>query len=178
MTDKLRQQSEQIVKANEARVASALSPEEIQFRLHELEVRQIELEMQNEELRRTQGELETIRARYFDLYDLAPVGYVTLSNRGLILEANLSVANLLGVARSSLIIQPLSRFLFQEDLSIYYLHRKQLIESGEPQSCELRMRTEGKGLFWPKLSVPGTAKVSRGKAWVLQHEKTPIRTRV
>ncbi len=53
---------------------------------------QIELEMQNEELQRSQTELENARARYFNLYDLAPIGYVTLSEKGLILEANLTAA--------------------------------------------------------------------------------------
>ena len=67
--------------------------------------------MQNEELRRTQEELEASRARYFDLYDLAPVGYFTLSEQGLILEANLTAARLLGVARGALVKQPLSRFI-------------------------------------------------------------------
>ncbi len=50
---------------------------------------QIELEMQNDELRRAQQELEASRVKYFDLYDLAPVGYFTVSEQGLILEANL-----------------------------------------------------------------------------------------
>jgi two-component system, cell cycle sensor histidine kinase and response regulator CckA len=59
--------------------------------------------MQSEELRRAHGEMEESRARYFDLYDLAPVGYFTLSQQELILEANLTAAELQGVARGALI---------------------------------------------------------------------------
>ena len=76
----------------------ALSSEDIQRLVHDLRVHQIELELQNEELRRTQAELETARARYFDFYDLAPVGFDTLSEEGLILEANLTIAGLAGSA--------------------------------------------------------------------------------
>ncbi len=64
--------------------------EEARKVLHDLRVHHIELELQNEELRRAQAELEASRARYFDLYDLAPVGYCMLSEKGLILEANLT----------------------------------------------------------------------------------------
>jgi PAS domain S-box-containing protein len=133
----------------------ALSAEEVRRLLHELRVHQIELEMQNEELRRAQGELEASRARYFDLYDLAPVGYCTLSEKGLILEANLTAAALLGVARSALLKQPLTRFILPEDQDIYYLHRKQLFESGRPQVCELRMvRQDAPDSFlWARLEA-------------------------
>ena len=62
----------------------------------DLRIHQIELTMQNEELRQAQREIEASRARYFDLYDLAPVGYFTVSEKGLILEANLTAASLLG----------------------------------------------------------------------------------
>ena len=130
-----------------------LSPEETRRTLHELRVHQIELEMQNEELRRAQAELDAARARYFDLYDLAPVGYCTLCEKGLILEANLTAATLLGVARGALVKQPITRFILEEDQDIYYLHRKQLFETGEPQACELRMVKKDGAPFWAHLAA-------------------------
>ena len=111
--------------------------------LHELEVHQIELEMQNEELRSTQDELAVSHARYFDLYDLAPVGYLTLSEKGLILEANLAAANLLGLERSQFVNQPVTRFIVPDDQDIYYLQRKRLSATLQPQVCELRMLRGG-----------------------------------
>jgi PAS domain-containing protein len=75
----------------------SLSPESLRTILHELRVHQIELEMQNEELRRAQEDLAASRGRYFDLYDLAPVGYITVSEAGIVLEANLTAATLFGM---------------------------------------------------------------------------------
>jgi PAS domain S-box-containing protein len=131
----------------------AMSPEEARRTLHELRVHQVELEMQNEELRRAQLELDATRARYFDLYDLAPVGYCTLSEQGLILEANLTAATLLGAARGALVKQPISRFILDADEDIYYLHRKLLFEFGEPQSLELRMLKKDGTAFWAHLAA-------------------------
>ncbi|OGV64412.1 MAG: hypothetical protein A3K19_09635 [Lentisphaerae bacterium RIFOXYB12_FULL_65_16] len=119
--------------------------------VHELRVHQIELEMQNAELRQTRAALETSRTRYFELYDLAPVGYLTLGEPGLILEANLRAAALLGVPRDALVNQPLHRFVLPEDQDVYYLHRKQLFETGAPQACELRLMRQDGRPFWARL---------------------------
>lgn len=135
------------------------TPEKIRQILYELRVHQIELEMQNEELRRTQEQLDAARTRYFDLYDLAPVAYFTLSDKGLILEANLTAAYMLGVARSALVKQPMTRFILKEDQDIYYFRRKQLVETGAPQLCELQMtKADGKP-FWALLESNATRDV-------------------
>ena len=135
------------------RSQEAMTPEETRQALHELEVHRIELELQNEELRQAQKELESARARYFDLYDMAPVGYVTLSKKGVILETNLIAAILLGVRKVDLVGRPLSRFIPKEDQDIYYLHRKLLYDTGIPQVSELRMVKKNGTAFWVRLEA-------------------------
>jgi len=121
--------------------------------IHELRVHQIELTMQNEELCRAQAELNATRERYFDLYYLAPVGYFIVSHEGRILEANLAGVNLLGVRRAALVKQPITRFIFKEDQDVYYLHRRELLATGEAHTCELRMvKTDGT-VFWVRLTA-------------------------
>ena len=142
-----------------------LSPEKARRGLHELRVHQIELEMQNEELRRTQEELEVSRARYFDLYDLAPVGYFTLSEQGLILEANLTAARLLGAARATLVKQPLSRFILPGDQDIHYRHRRQLQETGAPQSWELRLLRKDSEPFWARVEATTAQDADGAAVW-------------
>ncbi|MFB1498406.1 EAL domain-containing protein, partial [Thiocapsa sp. N5-Cardenillas] len=132
---------------------AALTPAEIRRTLHELQVHQIELTMQNEELRRVQAEIDAVRARYFDLYDLAPVGYCTLSERGLILEANLTAASLLEMPKSALIKQPFSRFIVKDDQDLYYLQRKRLFETGEPRECDLRLVKPDDARVWVHLTA-------------------------
>lgn len=102
--------------------AETICTEDIKTLLHELSVYQIELEMQNEELRQAQGDLAQSRDRYADLYEFAPVGYVTLDAKGMILEANLAAAATLGVSRHELLRSKISRFVSpasQDDLYLY-----------------------------------------------------------
>ena len=130
---------------------SGLTLEATNQLLHELQVHQIELEMQNVELRESHIALDIARTRYFDLYDLAPVGYLTLNEHGLIQQANLTLASQLNVARSTLIQQPLSKFILKADQDIFYLNHKKLIEGGDPQSFDLRLSKNDDTLFWANL---------------------------
>ena len=144
----------------------ALAPDGFGLLLHELFVHKIELEMQNEELRRTQTELDLQRARYFDLYDLAPVGYCSISEKGLILEANLTASALMGMTRSTFVGQPFTRFVLKDDQDIYYRFRKVLLDTDETQACELRMVRQDATTFWGGLSAtvardPAGLQVSR-----------------
>ncbi len=134
----------------------ALSPAQVRDVLHDLHVHQIELEMQNEELRRAQTELEASRERYFDLYDMAPVGYITLSEKGMIQEANLTAAKLLCMERGALVKLPLTRFIVYEDQDIYYQYHRQLFKSGHPQACELRLAPKNGAPFWANVEAIAT----------------------
>ena len=127
------------------------SPQAVQQLVHELQVHQIELQLQNDQLRQSQLALDSARARYFDLYDLAPVGYVTMDASGLILEANLTAATLLGVPRSTLARRPLHPFFAKEDQDSFYLLRSQLSETGTSQSRELRMTRQDGHPLWVHL---------------------------
>jgi len=157
-SDNLRRKAEDRVRG-EAGAESSLDSAKA---LHELRVHQIELEMQNDELRRTEAALEASRARYFDLYDLAPVGYITLNETGLVLEANLTAARLLGVTRGTLAGQPLSRFILPDDQDSYYLHRRRLFATGVPQVIELRMRREDDSEFWARIDATTAPDVEAG----------------
>ncbi len=130
-----------------------MPPEIARRLLHDLRVHQAQLEMQNEELRNVQAALDAARARYFELYDMAPVAYCTVSEHGLILQANLTAASLLGIARSALVGRAFYRFIFAGDVDGYHLQRKTLLETGQPMACDLRMAKHDGSRFWAHLSV-------------------------
>jgi PAS domain S-box-containing protein len=127
------------------------SHEEMLGLIHELQVHQIELEMQNNELRRTQLDLEAARDKYTDLYDFAPVGYFTISEQGLIEEANLTAADLFSTDRQSLIGQPLVRFISRENQDTFYFHHKQVLNKNGNLTCEIKMMNYDNAPFYAQL---------------------------
>lgn len=118
-----------------------------------LSIQQLELEVQNNELLQSRAALDASQARYFDLYDRAPVGYLTLSESGLIIEANVSAAAMLNLDRAILVKESITRFVDQEDMDIYYRLRQALMATGDPQACELRLRPSTDELLWVHLSI-------------------------
>ena len=128
---------------------------DMQSLLHDLHVHQIELTLQNEELRRVQQELEASRNRYADLYDFAPVGYLTVAQNGLIVQANLMGAAMLGRERTDLLKLSLAHLIAKEDQDVFYLNRKKILDAKTSQFCDIRMRRRDDSAFWAHLERSG-----------------------
>jgi PAS domain S-box-containing protein len=111
--------------------------------VQELQVYQIKLELQDQELQQAHLEAETARHKYFDLYDLSPVGYATFSQNGEILEINLTGAKLLGQERKFLVNRRFQLFVAPEDIPTFNRFNQSVFHSGHRESCELRLVNNG-----------------------------------
>lgn len=138
----LRKQAEASLGENlpAAEGVTALSRMEMEKLVHELRVHQVELELQNEELQMAQDLLSESRDRYSDLYDFAPVGYLTLDRGGRILEINLTGAALLATDRPPMIGKPFQSFLVEEYSGSFFLHKQEAFETRSRQRCEVKLR--------------------------------------
>lgn len=108
--------------------------------LEELQTYRIELETQNEQLRQSQLQLEKSRDRYVDFYDFAPVGYLTLDRRGMIVEANLTGAALLGVERAKLKHRRFAPFVAMDDCDRWHQYFQSVLKHGNKRSCNFLLR--------------------------------------
>ena len=115
-------------------------PASLQATHREMSVREIELEMQNDELRTAQAALKNSGELYNRLYDQAPVGYISMDARGIIIQSNLTASALLGTAPEMLPGQPLTRFIVPEDQDIFYFLRQRLLDRDASCSAVLRMK--------------------------------------
>jgi two-component system cell cycle sensor histidine kinase/response regulator CckA len=132
-------------------------PHEILRQLHELQVHQIEVELQNEDLDRLQAQEVATRARYRDLYDFAPVGYVTLIGRGEIAETNLAAAQLLGEERLRLQGKHFALFVAAADLAIFTAFLQQVFLTHAPQDCEITLISSRQKLRYVHLKAAVSA---------------------
>jgi len=121
--------------------------------LHELQAHQIELEMQNEELTQARAEAEEAYRQYTDLYDFAPVGYLTLTPDGTIRKVNLAGAILLGVERGKLVDRRLGVFVDYDCLPIFNAFLEDLLTRQGRKTCEVRFQKDESAALWTRIEA-------------------------
>lgn len=154
----LRQRAEGKARLDKATAVKPLSREETEQLLHDLRVHQIELEMQNEELRSQQAELQSA----LSLYELAPICYMILNEKGVIQEANGAATALFGMARHLLLNKPITNFICDKDQDIYYQFCRKPAETDGSHNCDIRLMRADSAMFWAHLQTSVVHKCTYG----------------
>jgi two-component system, cell cycle sensor histidine kinase and response regulator CckA len=147
-SDDLRAKAEYIIEARREADENSirnLDIEQIAEVIHELKVHQVELEMQNENLRATRDQLEEIYTQYADLYDNAPVGYVTSNAFGVVFRVNKTLATMLNTKVEELLATNLNHWCLDRDA--FYLHCRTLINKGGFYRSEFMMQKTDRSVF-------------------------------
>ena len=153
--DLRRRAEERLKKKSASSEAGQNTAADTQRLVHELQVHQIELELQNEELERARAESEAGLERYTDLYDFAPVGYLTLAHDGTIRKVNLNGARLLRGDRSRLVGGRFGLFVANESRAAFDAFLEKVFESEAKEACDVALHTEGDGSLWVHIEAAG-----------------------
>jgi PAS domain S-box-containing protein len=137
----LRRRAEQRLHAGSP-IVEASGVQDLQSAITELRIYEAELEIQNEELRESRAQIEDSQQKYFRHFDLAPVGLIRLSREGLILEANILAAQMLGEQRVLLNTIPRTflAHVAPDSVALFEQHRESALASGKMETCELSLR--------------------------------------
>ena len=137
--DSLRQKAEFLLNKKSVETNQQFSHNDTLKLIHELEVHQIELELQNEELRLAKEQAELSVDKYAELYDFAPSGYFTLSQRGEIIELNLKAAQMLGKDRQNLINHPFGFFISDLSKPVFSFFLQKVFFGQTTETCEITL---------------------------------------
>ncbi len=138
----LRRQAEQLL-GQQRPAREGQEAAQLKSAIHELQVHQIELELQNQELQQAHLETELARRKYFDLFDLAPVGYATFGQKGEILDINLTGARLLEEERARLVNRRFQLFLTPGHIPLFNAFMGKVFSTGTRQICEVSINRNG-----------------------------------
>lgn len=125
----LRNKAETRLKSNPVSFES-FSLKDIKSYIHEIQVHQVELELQNEELVRAQDRLRKSEKRYFDFYELAPVGFLSLDSEGIVNEVNKTFLEMLGINKSAVYRKNIITVVEWNDRDKIYFMLRDLMSSG------------------------------------------------
>lgn len=123
--------------------------------------------MQNAELRLARNEAERAVEMYSDLYDFAPVGYVTLDRKGIIRTANLTVATLLKTERSRLVGRRFGVFVDDNTRATLIAFLDKVFAGQAREACEVALLNEGKGLLFVQIEAAATASGQECRAVII-----------
>jgi two-component system, cell cycle sensor histidine kinase and response regulator CckA len=137
------QAGQRLQKSQNSMMNHSSSPEEMLRLIHELGVHQIELEMQQQELIQSRKQLKKTLDRYTDLYDFAPLGYLTLAPDSKIVEVNLTATKMLNVERSLLRGKRLETFIAAQDRQAFKELLARVFNHKEPSYFETRLCKPG-----------------------------------
>lgn len=152
----LRRRAEERLRGDPAG-ARTMEADDLQRLVHELQVHEVELQVQNEELLKAQQDLADSRDNYARLYDLAPVGHLTLDREGLVREANLRAAVMLAEDRNGLAAgRDFADFVDSPAREKWLSFLRRMLESGEEQTCELPLRARDGAAFWARIESATT----------------------
>jgi PAS domain S-box-containing protein len=156
-TAELRRRAEEQLEAKAPETGVSPTEYEMQRLLHELQVHQIELEMQNAELCQSRDEVETALEKYTDLYDFAPVGYVTLDHDGAVRAVNLTCAGLLRIERSRLLGRHFEQLVAPDDRPVFSAYLRKAAGSRIKETCEVALLKEGRHPFCVQIKAVSAA---------------------
>lgn len=129
----------------------------------ELRIDEAEAEIRSVEIRSVEESLEISRRKFLALYDLAPVGYLTLDEHGGILQANRTTSEMLGVDRLRLPGRSLETLLVEGQSRGFRDHLAEVVEGKVAVSCELVFRrTCGEPLHARVTSSPAPPTLTGG----------------
>ncbi len=149
--ERLRKQAEKLIHT-QPETTSSSSFDTLEL-IHELTIYQTELEIQNEELKRAEQEISELHREYEDLYEFAPCGYITMTNKGVIKRINLTGATLIGASRKLLPQSGFSQFINSDWKDSYLAALQKSGETGEKQSVDLRLNSGKDNSIWVRADI-------------------------
>ena len=112
-----------------------------------------EIRIQNEELNTSRVKLERTQARYLNLFEMAPDGYIVTDSIGTIQEVNRMAVRLFARPVAELIGQSISSLLTASEMNAYYGLLADLITGTTPPSWEVELRPREGPPFWSAITT-------------------------
>ena len=149
----LRQKAENLLKEKQFEVYTKRSDPEMMKLIQELAVHQIELELQNDEIMQAKEQAASVASqKYAELYDFAPLGFITLSTIGEIIAINICGAQMLGKQSAYLKKSRFAFFISDETKPIFNIFLSKVFSNNLKETCEITLSGNGQSPIYVYLS--------------------------